>query len=106
MKCPKCQARMYVRSRHHVLGKRYGKLPGVKRLYVCPECGAKVKTQEIRAMLLEEQENTHEEQRQGFKREIASLKQKIYWLTQPEERGQHKLQKVREGLIKLIERTF
>jgi len=105
VKCPRCQKRMTVKSRYRVKGVRYGSVPGLKRVYVC-QCGYSFKSLEARERDLIELAEQYEKRRQAWIRQEAALEQKIYYLTMPEHLGEHKLKRVRQGLIDLIQQTI
>lgn len=105
MKCPRCQKRMTVKARYKVKGVRYGSVPGLKRVYVC-QCGYSCRSLEAREQDLIELAEQYEKRRQAWIRKQAALEQKVYYLSLPDNLGEHKLKRVRQGLIDLIQQTI
>lgn len=74
-------------------------------MYVC-QCGYIHKTVETLEQNLRAQQQQYEKRRQAWIREKAELSQKIYYLSLPDNLGDAKLKKVRQGLIDLIQQTI
>jgi hypothetical protein len=75
-------------------------------VYWCKVCQKKYRFIELRKTDLDDWADQWEERRQSWIREMADLKQKLYWMSQPATYAEKRLIEVRAKLIKLIERTF
>ena len=106
MKCAVCQSRLIPRCNYAVKGKRYGTLPGIVHVYWCPTCRQTIRFLKVQESLLQEWAAQWEQRRREWLAEEARLAQKLYWLTQPTNYAERKLQEIRRGLIALMERTF
>ena len=106
MTCPTCQTEMTCKQHYRVKGLRYNNLPGIIRVYWCATCRQKIRCCEVHEARLREWGEMWEAARQEWIHEKAQLEQKIYWLKQPTDYAEQKLQALRSKLIHLIESTL
>lgn len=97
---------MTLKYKYVVAGKRYGRLPGVVRVYACHACPHTVRCLEVHETLLLDWARQWEARRQGWIKEQAALQAKVNWLLMPSQHADDKLKGIRQDLIRLIERTF
>lgn len=106
MTCPACQGKFRLKYKYRVQGKRYGRVPGVVRVYVCGACHTTVRYLEVSETFLLDWARQWEARRQDWIRETASLREKVNWLLMPATQADDKLKAIRQELIRLIEQTF